>query len=258
MMKILNTNIITYFQSWHLILIILLGAGCTTSAPRQDLDIIYQGYEGSRLPPEQIATVYLSNGPMIRVISIDNKNVNNPNIVYIDSEATYQAEEFSRAELSPGLHIFLVWVSARKATSAIASIQAILQPGHTYFVNFDNTLYANTSSHYAARMIDKSSGDVVGGRMKDALDWSWGDVQNILQTMSQEGETHMDVIEQFGVPMALYPQDMVGPRLQRHRIVYDEYYPENTLVYTISKNSKPPFVEIGFDESANVGKGDYG
>lgn len=239
---------ITYLKAFHLILILLLGAGCTTSPPRQDQDPgkIYQEYEGTRLPPHEIATVDLTYSGFIffRVISIDDKNINKP---LLPGEGVYTSPaEYFQAELTPGLHRFVIQIrrSGKGNRRVLAFVQATLHPGHTYTPWFDSRKKSHNHSHYILRIRDKASGEVVGGRIKDYYDMSWNDVQNILNEMMNERVTRMDVLEEFGVPAPLYPKEMVDGVDVRIISVMDDPFPENTLVYTVNKDYEPPFIEL--------------
>jgi hypothetical protein len=219
----LNTKIFSTLLAIVVIVATLFSAGCATSNSKSQLTI-YQGYEGPKKATEEVAIV----DNFSDVLSIDGKEVNKPHTVYRGMEATYPSINYYRAELEPGLHTFKVYITGHASGPAVALIQATLTAGHAYELRSEHVLYAKNSAGFAVMLIDKANGDLVGGRTEEALNWSWMDVEIMLKEMAQDHATKFVVMENIGVPMALYPEEMLPEPARRG---FKDATPESTLVY---------------------------
>lgn len=209
-----------------LVFIALASLSCSTSRHHHASDAIYWGSDEPRKPGDEFATV-VTDYP--RVLRIDGMEINKPQYSYDKGEATYPDVNYSRAELRPGRHTFLVYIYAWPSP-IVAIIEATLDSGHTYLFQ-EGKHYRRTYgvSNYAVMMIDATTSVMVGGRTEDANDWSWEDFIHSLDDMKKKRASRVTVMEQFGVPATELPDEML--KYSWMKSMWDIDFPKNTLVY---------------------------
>ena len=220
-------SIFTPSRAFVLVLISLVTLSCSTSPNQPAADVIYRDSNEPRKPGDEFATVVTDNP---RVLKIDGREINKPQRSYDKGEATYPDASYSRAELRPGHHTFLVYIYAWPSP-IVAIIEATLDSGHTYLFQ-EGKHYRRTYggvSNYAVMMIDATTSVMVGGRTEDDDDWSWEDFIRSLDDMKNKRASRVTVMEQFGVPATELPDEMFKYPLMKS--MWDIDFPKNTLVY---------------------------
>lgn len=242
-----------------MVLTMLLSGGCATPSHWQESGTTYQGYEGSKLPQEQVATVdlyYRTTFTVARVLTIDGRTVNKPTEYYCGNNKTLHGVDFSLAELLPGRYELVVASSIRKGGSGYSLVQATLQPGHTYRI-YTNPVDHYLSAHsYPAWLGDLTTGEVVAGPTEYSPSESWTGLRRFLEGMVNERATQADVMATIGVPSAFQWSMSLclnGTLPEEPTLLYNyqgEYksfnapVPDNTLVYHTCKSEKSPLIDF--------------
>ncbi|MEN8803531.1 MAG: hypothetical protein ABF297_16290 [Thiogranum sp.] len=175
------------------VLIALLCSGCTSSIQkaREDPSKIYRGYDGPKLPKEEVATVWWHWYPYTAV-SIDG----NPIIIPSRSKM-----RFLGAELSPGPHTIRVSARAIKSVPVAIDFDVDLSGGNVYRFEYKSRLYATEPVDYAISIIDAETEALVAGRPPEVLKWSWSDWERALQRLKRDLATEKQTIELISKPV---------------------------------------------------------
>lgn len=189
-----ETNIILFLLAATPVLIALLCSGCTSPMQkiREDPRNIYHGYDGPKLPKENIAMVWWQHS--IVVVAIDGKALN-------DTPYMVSENSFFGAELLPGRHTMEVYTGATGSTSVIVNIEADLSAGQVYRMSRDVRLYAKEPVDYAVSLIDEETGALVAGRPPEVLKWSWYDWKQALERMKSDYVTEKQTIAFLSEPV---------------------------------------------------------
>ncbi len=232
--RFLKSSIYLSLPAIALALATLQSAGCATQ-PHVSVEV-YLDYEGPRLPPEQVAII--KTGSV--VLTIDGVDVNKKE--GICREKYPNKIFYGGLEVMPGKHTLEVYASGDRAGPVISLIQATLQAGHTYTIRkeYNRAGKGNptigTFYNFAVSLIDESTGEIVGGRYSEALNWSWTDLENKFTLMAHERKKPVDVMEIIGIPSDIFFRRMICEELlPQYLFTYGNFqdpFPDNTLVYT--------------------------
>lgn len=234
--RFLKSSIYLSLPAIALALATLQSAGCATQ-PHVPVEV-YLGYEGPRLPPEQVAIISTTSV----VLTIDGVDVNTKEGICREK----YPNKISHLEVMPGKHTLEVYARGSRAGPVMALIQATLQAGHTYAIRkeYHRARKSNNTIGvfylFAVSLIDKSTGEIVGGRDKEALNLSWTDLENKFTLMAHEGKKPVDVMEIIGIPSDIFFRRTVCEELLPFYLVeygnFQDPFPDNTLVYTACKS----------------------
>jgi hypothetical protein len=179
-----------------LILTAFLLVGCNSTNYREDSRYIYQAYVGTQLPSKEQASVWWDKGGLI--VNIDGEDLyicDNPYNCYLPKYP------YMGAYLLPGEHTFEYQIQGRKTNiSAVFHMKANLLANHEYEFSYDKRFTASSHYDYAARLVDKNTDLLVAGRSPDVFEWSWLDLEKVLQKMVRNSETEAQAIELLSEP----------------------------------------------------------
>jgi len=241
--RIRNTIITSSLFGTALIVAALLCAGCAAQHQFVKSGATYRAYEGPILPPDQVAVVdVVRTGTPPTIISVDGVALGKLGS-HCPNESIFPSGRFLRAELMPGKHTLEVVVSGHKSGPAMALIQATLHAAHTYELRFEGYGYmAGDSSGFAVMLVDKATGEMVGGRKPGDAYMPWSVLDDRLKQMVRERKTQADVLELIGIPRDLYLKrvtvtcsDKISHTFQMNGNFTDPF-PEHTLVYMACKS----------------------
>lgn len=111
---------------------------------------------------------------------------------------------------------YFVW--CHKCAQVTIRVDAQLLPGHTYSFKSANVQYAGHPRQYAVSLIDEGTGEIVAGRSKNVLSWTWPEWEHAINKLQHQSATKRQVIELLSKPV-----DRIS---------------ENTLVYIACRKGK--------------------
>lgn len=191
-----ETIIIPFLLGVVAVLTTLLNSGCDMRNIREDPNAIYRGYDGQRLPQDEVAIVWFYDPP-IGLVTIDGKAAD-----------TCEPYRYCRgAELLPGQHTMEVYVRGYKSSPATINLDADLIGGHVYRMDAEFNMYTQYASDYAVSLIDEETGALVAGRPTEVLKWSYSDWEQPLQRLKRDSATKKKAIELLSEPYDRLPDD---------------------------------------------------
>lgn len=191
--RFLNASFVPGGLLFVLFCLIFLLSACASRNYRNDPTLIYYGYEDSMLPTDQVVTVWWDKD-IGEVVSINGR------YFYGDYDHEKNKPHYVGARLLPGQYTFEYVVGCHKCAPAIIRMDANLAAGHIYDFRVTYGYKAYHAHHYAARLVDSVSGEMLAGRPAEVLKWSWNDWEHALQEMKHSATSQQKAIELLSEP----------------------------------------------------------